>query len=94
MKNLNKTSLFNKKLALQAAKDSFIKLNPVSLIKNPVIFIVAIGSFLTTIVVIAGIFEGSFSAFNLQIAIWEIKIFIIFKKQYIRINIFIIWSHI
>jgi len=63
-------SLFNRKLAFQAAKDSFIKLNPALLIKNPVIFIVAIGSFLTTIVVFIGIFQGNFSSFNLNIAIW------------------------
>jgi K+-transporting ATPase ATPase B chain len=55
---------------LQAAKDSVIKLNPVLLIKNPVIFIVAIGSLLTIIVVFAGIFQNNFSSFNLQIAIW------------------------
>jgi K+-transporting ATPase ATPase B chain len=64
------TGLFNKKILLKAVKDSVIKLNPALLIKNPVIFIVAIGSLLTTIVVIAGIFQGSFSSFNLQIAIW------------------------
>jgi len=64
------TSLFNKKLLSQAAKDSVIKLNPALLIKNPVIFIVAIGSVLTTIIVFAGIFKGSLSSFNLQIAIW------------------------
>jgi len=63
-------SLFNKKLLLQAAKDSVIKLNPVTLIKNPVIFIVGIGSLLTTIIVFVGIYYGSFSSFNLQIAIW------------------------
>ena len=63
-------SLFNRKLALQAAKDSFIKLNPALLIKNPVIFIVAIGSLLTTVVVVAGIFQDNFSSFNLNIAIW------------------------
>jgi K+-transporting ATPase ATPase B chain len=63
-------SLFNKKILLQAVKESVLKLNPVLLIKNPVIFIVAIGSVLTTIIVIAGIFQGSFSSFNLQIAIW------------------------
>ncbi|MCK9639484.1 MAG: potassium-transporting ATPase subunit KdpB [Prolixibacteraceae bacterium] len=63
-------SLFNRKLALQAVKDSFVKLNPALLIKNPVIFIVAIGSLLTTIVVFAGIFQGNFSLFNLNIAIW------------------------
>jgi potassium-transporting ATPase ATP-binding subunit len=64
------TNLFNKNILLQAVKDSVIKLNPVLLIKNPVIFIVAIGSFLTTIIVFAGIFQGNFSSFNLQIAIW------------------------
>lgn len=70
MKNRNKTSLFNKKLALQAAIDSVIKLNPASLIKNPVIFIVGLGSVLTTIVVLFGIGQGNFSPFNLQIAVW------------------------
>jgi K+-transporting ATPase ATPase B chain len=55
---------------LQASKDSLIKLNPALLIKNPVIFIVAIGSILTTIILFAGIFQGNFSSFNLQIAIW------------------------
>jgi len=64
------TSLFNKKILLQAAIDSVIKLNPLSLVRNPVIFIVAIGSFLTTIIVFIGIFQGNFSSFNLQIAIW------------------------
>ncbi len=65
-----KSSIFNKKILLKAAGDSFVKLNPVLLIKNPVIFIVAIGSLLTTFIVFAGIFRGSFSSFNLQIAIW------------------------
>ncbi|MCX6253501.1 MAG: potassium-transporting ATPase subunit KdpB [Bacteroidia bacterium] len=64
------TNLFNKNILLQAVKGSVVKLNPVLLIKNPVIFIVAIGSLLTTIVVFAGIFQGNFSSFNLQIAIW------------------------
>lgn len=63
-------SLFNKHILLQAAKDSIIKLNPILLIKNPVIFIVGIGSILTTIVVFTNILQGNFSSFNLQIAIW------------------------
>jgi len=63
-------SLFNQKILLQATKDSFLKLNPVILIKNPVIFMVGIGSVLTTITVISGVFSGHFSGFNLQIAIW------------------------
>ena len=64
------TGFFNKKILFQAAKESVIKLNPALQIKNPVIFIVAIGSVLTTIIVFSGIFRGSFSSFNLQIAVW------------------------
>ena len=64
------TVLFNRKILLQAAKSSIIKLNPFLLVKNPVIFIVAIGSVLTTIILFEGILAGNFSSFNLQIAIW------------------------
>jgi K+-transporting ATPase ATPase B chain len=63
-------SIFNKALLLQAAKDSLIKLNPASLFRNPVIFIVWIGAVLTTIFVFSSIIQGSFSSFNLQIVIW------------------------
>ncbi len=66
----NKNILFNRDLLLKAAKDSFTKLNPASLIKNPVIFIVAIGSVLTTVIVIIGLSDGNYSSFNLQIAVW------------------------
>jgi K+-transporting ATPase ATPase B chain len=65
-----KASLFNKHLVQQALKDSIKKLNPALLIKNPVIFIVAIGSLLTSIIVISEIFQEKFSWFNFQIAIW------------------------
>ena len=64
------TSLFNKKILLQALKESVIKLNPGLLYKNPVIFIVAIGSLLTTIIVVIDIFHENYSSFNLQLAIW------------------------
>ncbi|MEI8048896.1 MAG: potassium-transporting ATPase subunit KdpB [Bacteroidota bacterium] len=70
MRTKQDTSLFNRKILLNAAKDSVLKLNPVSLSKNPVIFIVAIGSALTTVVVIREVFQGTFSLFNLQVAIW------------------------
>jgi len=63
-------SIFNKKLLARAAKDSIMKLSPALLIKNPVIFIVGIGALLTTIIVFIGIFQGAYSSFNLQIAIW------------------------
>ncbi|MEK7432869.1 MAG: potassium-transporting ATPase subunit KdpB [Cyanobacteriota bacterium] len=61
----NTSSLFNKKILQKAITDSFVKLNPASLIKNPVIFMVEIGALLTTLI----LFQDS-SGFNIQIAIW------------------------
>ncbi len=69
MKSQNK-SFLDKKILIEAIRMSFIKLNPSLLIKNPVIFIVAIGALLTTIIVLKGTIDGVFSTFNLQIAIW------------------------
>ena len=37
MKVKDKSSLFNRKIVIEATKESFIKLNPVVLVKNPVI---------------------------------------------------------
>ncbi len=73
MKNKEKrniSNLFTREIAVQAVKDSFIKLNPATLIKNPVIFIVGIGAMMTTVVVFTDIFSGHFSNFNFQITIW------------------------
>ena len=53
--------LFTREIAIQALKDSFIKLNPLALVKNPVIFIVGIGALMTTVVVILDIQAGNFS---------------------------------
>jgi len=70
MEKRNKSRLLTKEIAVQAIKDSFIKLNPLALVKNPVIFIVAIGALMTTVVVILDISTGNFSSFNFQITIW------------------------
>ena len=65
-----KIKLFDKKLILKALMDCFLKLNPVMLIKNPVIFLVAVGSFFTTIIVFDDILTSNFSLFNFQICLW------------------------
>ena len=67
MEKRNISRLFTREIVIQALKDSFIKLNPVVLVKNPVIFIVGIGALMTTIVVFTDIFNGHFSGFNFQI---------------------------
>jgi len=69
MKNQNK-SFLDKKILIEAIKTSFIKMSPGFLIKNPVIFIVAVGALLVTILVLKDAIGGSVSSFNLQIAIW------------------------
>ncbi|MCX6170517.1 MAG: potassium-transporting ATPase subunit KdpB [Ignavibacteriales bacterium] len=71
--NSNKSisrKLFDKKIITQAIIDSFKKLNPKFLVKNPVMFIVAVGALLSTIFFFKNIFIGTFSGFNLQIIIW------------------------
>ncbi len=70
MSKKQNTSLITKSILLQASKDSVKKINPALLIKNPVIFIVGVGAFLTSIITITGLFNGGFSSFNFQIAIW------------------------
>ena len=70
MQNRNMSSLFSGEIVRKALKDSFVKLNPASLVKNPVIFIVAIGAAMTTVVVFNDIFQSHFSGFNFQIMLW------------------------
>jgi len=70
MEKRNKSRLFTREIAIQALIDSFKKLNPVLLVKNPVIFIVGIGALMTTVIVSTDIFNNHFSDFNFQITIW------------------------
>jgi len=65
-----KTGIFDKKILTDAAVQSFVKLNPAVLIKNPVMFLVGIGSVLTTYSFLRKLFQGSFSGFELQISLW------------------------
>jgi K+-transporting ATPase ATPase B chain len=66
-----KQSLWNTAILRQAALDSFKKLDPRLMVKNPVMLVVEIGSVLTSVLLIQGVLahQGSF-AFNLQIALW------------------------
>jgi potassium-transporting ATPase ATP-binding subunit len=63
--------LADKKLVVRAIADSFRKLHPRTMIKNPVMFVVEVGAVVTTIELIidtarhAGLFS-----FGLQITLW------------------------
>ncbi len=63
--------LFDGAIAKRAVKDSFVKLNPVTLAKNPVMFVVEIGALLTTLILLRDAASASTSfAFDLQICLW------------------------
>jgi K+-transporting ATPase ATPase B chain len=70
MEKQNIGHLFTRGIAIQALIDSFVKLNPAVLVKNPVIFIVGIGAFMTTVVVSVDILKSHFSNFDFQIMLW------------------------
>src|SRR5579883_849509 len=63
--------LFDPEIVRRAMKASFAKLNPVTLLKNPVMFVVEVGAALTTIFLIRDLFAGgAMIGFQIQIAIW------------------------
>jgi K+-transporting ATPase ATPase B chain len=62
-----KKSLFDGAIVRRAAVDSLKKLNPALMMKNPVMFVVEVGSVVTTVL----LFERSgHFGFNLQITLW------------------------
>ncbi len=46
---IEKTSLWNTAILRQAAIEAFTKLDPRKMVKNPVMFVVEVGSVLTTV---------------------------------------------
>ena len=64
-------ALFDKKIIRRAAVDALLKLSPKTMMKNPVMFVVEVGSVLTTALLITNTVShhGHFS-FDLQITLW------------------------
>ena len=67
-----KRQLFDPSIVRRAIKDAFIKLNPRQVAKNPVMFVVEIGSILTTLLVIRDIAQGHTAnlLFTVQVTLW------------------------
>lgn len=61
-------SIFDLAIVLPAIGKSFIKLNPVTLAKNPVMFVAEVGAAISTALLVAG--HGVNLGFQLQIALW------------------------
>ena len=66
-----KKSLWNTKIIVQATLDSVRKLDPRWMVKNPVMFVVEVGSVLTSALLIDNIVNHRPGfGFNLQITLW------------------------
>lgn len=61
-----KQKILTKEIYIQAIGDSFKKMNPKTLIQNPVIFITGLGALITTFILIT----HGFNWFEFQIAVW------------------------
>jgi potassium-transporting ATPase ATP-binding subunit len=63
--------LFDPEILRRAIRDSFVKLNPSALIRNPVIFVVEVGAMVTTLLLARDLATRAAAiGFNLQIALW------------------------
>jgi K+-transporting ATPase ATPase B chain len=66
-----KRSLFDRAIVSRASVDALVKLNPRSMMKNPVMFVVEVGSVLTSVLLLTDrlTHHGHFK-FDLQITLW------------------------
>jgi K+-transporting ATPase ATPase B chain len=66
-----KRPLFDPAIVRRAIRDAFVKLNPRHMVRNPVMFVVLIGSAYTTVVFIRDLVQGRGDwGFTLQLALW------------------------
>src|ERR1700734_806071 len=63
--------LFDPPIVKRALKDSFVKLNPRTMMKNPVMFVVEVGAAMTTILAARDLATGAaLASFTFQITLW------------------------
>ncbi len=63
--------LFDREILRRAARESFVKLNPKTLIRNPVIFVVEVGAALVSVFLVRDFAVGAARlGFEFQIALW------------------------
>ncbi len=70
-KGMRARPLFDPEIIRRALRDSFVKLNPRLVAKNPVMFVVEVGAALTTVFVIKDVFTHAGGLlFGIQISLW------------------------
>ena len=63
-------ALFDRSIILRAVGDSFTKLNPLQLMRNPVIFVTEIVATLTSFIGVEALIRGTPAAFAIAVAAW------------------------
>lgn len=63
-------TMWQRKYLLQGVRESFIRLNPITLLRNPVMLVVETGSIITTAVTMYYIMNSQAYALSLQVCIW------------------------
>jgi potassium-transporting ATPase ATP-binding subunit len=70
-KRMPVSALFDPKIVLPAIGSAFVKLNPRTLMKNPVMFVLEVVTALTTVILVRDLITGGASiAFEFQIILW------------------------
>src|SRR5215472_6574679 len=70
-KGLRASALFDRKIVGPAIRASFVKLDPRTLMKNPVMFVLEVVTALTTIILVRDLFTGgAHLLFEVQITVW------------------------
>ncbi len=74
IKQTKNIAVWNWQIVKRAIVDSFVKLHPIRMMKNPVMFVVEVGSVLTTLQLIRGLYAPmpgvTNTKFELQITLW------------------------
>ena len=70
MDNKHKKSVWHAEIIIDAIKGSFYKLNPITLVRNPVMLIVELGSVVVTYIAFTEMSAGKNFGFNIQISLW------------------------
>src|SRR5215472_8929818 len=70
-KRMPVSALFDPKIVVPAIGSSFVKLDPRTLARNPVMFVLEVVTALTTVILVRDVFTaGQTLAFEFQIVIW------------------------
>ncbi|WP_019122384.1 potassium-transporting ATPase subunit KdpB [Brevibacillus massiliensis] len=67
--------LLSRDMVIQAVKDSFIKLNPVTMMKNPVMFVVEVGTFVVLLMTLLPGYFGTQGRTGLNLTVFLILLF-------------------